>query len=160
PQHRNKADETGTSDLFQTATPDADVADQKCEKPNNDGHCGGVADAKGGSGEKKHMRGAGKADDPPHTRPGGAMPALGPDSLDEHGMPLAGNGGTEPGLSRRRIRELADWYKDETHRRYYDGTLDVPALDAELRAILREEVDLPEHVEIEFKRVMGLVFAM
>jgi len=49
------------------------------------------------------------------------------------------------GVNERRIRELADWYKDETHRRYNDGTLDVPTLDAELRAILREEVDLPEH---------------
>jgi putative DNA primase/helicase len=70
------------------------------------------------------------------------------------------NGGIEPGLSRRRIRELADWYKDETHRRYNDGTLDVPALDAELRAILREEVDLPEHVDIEFKRVMDVALAV
>ena len=34
------------------------------------------------------------------------------------------------------------------------------ALDADLRAILREEVDLPEHVEIEFKRVMDVVFEM
>jgi hypothetical protein len=66
----------------------------------------------------------------------------------------------EPGMSQWRIRELSDWYKDETNRRYNDGTLDVPELDADLRAILREEVDLPEHVEIEFERVMKLVFAM
>ena len=33
-------------------------------------------------------------------------------------------------------------------------------LDAELRAILREEVAFPEHVEIEFERVMQVVFAV
>jgi hypothetical protein len=88
------------------------------------------------------------------------VPDQGPDPLDEHGAPRAAtNGGAEPGISRQRIRELADWYKDETHRRYNDGTLDTPELDAELRAILREEVDLPEHVEIEFERVMQVVFA-
>jgi hypothetical protein len=72
--------------------------------------------------------------------------------------PLAGNGG-EPGLSRRRIRELADWYQDEGHRRYSQDRLDTPELDAELRRILRAEV-FPEHVEIEFERVMDVVFAV
>jgi hypothetical protein len=38
--------------------------------------------------------------------------------------------------------------------------LDTPELDAELRAILREEVAYPEHVEIEFERVMQRVFAI
>jgi hypothetical protein len=66
----------------------------------------------------------------------------------------------EPGLSHRRLQELADWYKDETNRRYNANTLDTAELDAELRAILREEVDLPEHVEIEFERVMKIVFAV
>ena len=42
--------------------------------------------------------------------------------------------------SRRRIQELADWYADEGHRRHNAGTLDTAALDAELRAILREEI--------------------
>jgi hypothetical protein len=32
--------------------------------------------------------------------------------------------------------------------------------DAELRAILRDEVAFPEHVEIEFERVMQVVFAV
>jgi hypothetical protein len=68
------------------------------------------------------------------------------------------DGGTEPGLSRRRIEELAAWYRDETHQRYNENTLDTPALDAELRAILRKEVAFPEHVEVEFERVMKAVF--
>ena len=65
----------------------------------------------------------------------------------------AANGSAEPGLSRRRVRELADWYSDEGHQRYCDNTLDTAALDAELRAALAEEV-FPEFVEIEFERVM------
>jgi hypothetical protein len=50
---RYKADEMGTSDLFQTATAEIDVADRKCEKPNNDGHCSVVADRKGGNGDAR-----------------------------------------------------------------------------------------------------------
>jgi len=100
-----------------------------------------------------------KSDDLPYDGPVVPPPDLGPDRLDSHGAPLAGNGGTEPGLSQRRIRELADWYRDETHRRYNENTLDTAALDAELRAVLRKEVAFPEHVEIEFERVMQAVFA-
>ena len=51
PQHRYNADEMGTTDLFQTATAETDVADRKSEKPNNDGPCCGVADEKGGQGK-------------------------------------------------------------------------------------------------------------
>jgi hypothetical protein len=53
PQHRNNADEMGTSEPFQSATADADVAVQKSEKPHNDGHCCGVADQNGVSGEER-----------------------------------------------------------------------------------------------------------
>jgi hypothetical protein len=52
-QQRNKADEMGTSDLFQGATPESDVADRKCEKPANDGHCCTVALEKGGNGDAR-----------------------------------------------------------------------------------------------------------
>ena len=51
PLHRYNADEMGTSEPFQTATAEHDVADRKCEKPNNDGLCSGVADQKGVSGD-------------------------------------------------------------------------------------------------------------
>jgi len=40
-----------------------------------------------------------------------------------------------------------------TYWHYNKNALDAGALDAELRAILRKEV-FPEHVEIEFERVM------
>jgi hypothetical protein len=63
-----------------------------------------------------------------------------------------GNGG-EPGLSSRRIQELATWCSDRAYWHYSPNALAAGALDAELREILRKEV-LPEHVEIEFKRVM------
>jgi putative DNA primase/helicase len=66
--------------------------------------------------------------------------------------------GTESGLSPRRIRELADWFEDQGYQRHCKGNLDTAELDADLRLILREEVAFPEHVEIEFERVMQLVF--
>ncbi len=68
-----------------------------------------------------------------------------------------GNGG-ERGLSSRRIQEHADWYSDQAYWHYSKNALDAGALDAELRAILRKEV-FPELVEIEFERVMKMVFA-
>ena len=81
-------------------------------------------------------------------------PDLGPDDLDDHGAPAQA-----ARLTSWRILEIVDWYKDQTNRRYNDDTLDTDALDAELRALLRAEV-LPEFVEVEFKRVMDLVFAV
>jgi Protein of unknown function (DUF3631) len=48
PEHRNNADETGTSELFQSGTAETDVPDRKCEKSANDGPCSGVADRKEG----------------------------------------------------------------------------------------------------------------
>jgi hypothetical protein len=53
PQHRNNPYETGTSEPFQSATAETEVADRKCEKPSNDGPCCGVAVQKGGSGEER-----------------------------------------------------------------------------------------------------------
>jgi hypothetical protein len=101
-----------------------------------------------------------KSDDLPYHGPVVEVPEqLPPDPLDEHGAPRAPNGGIEPGLSRRRIQELADWYQDEAHRRLSADRLDTPELDTELRRILRAEV-FPEHVGIEFKRVMNVVFAV
>jgi len=66
---------------------------------------------------------------------------------------------SEPGISARRIQELADWYADEAHHRHNGGSLDAAVLDAELRAILREEVASPEQVEAAFERIMRIVFA-
>jgi hypothetical protein len=50
PQHRNNATAAGTSTTFQNATPDPDVAFQKCEKPLHPSDCCGVADQKGVNG--------------------------------------------------------------------------------------------------------------
>ena len=52
PLDRYNADETGTSDLFQTATYNPDVADRKCDKSANGGHCSGIADGKGSIGDR------------------------------------------------------------------------------------------------------------
>jgi hypothetical protein len=50
PQHLNKRDEMGTSDLFQTSTVKNDVEVRKSQKSNNDGLCLGVEVAKGDPG--------------------------------------------------------------------------------------------------------------
>jgi hypothetical protein len=70
--------------------------------------------------------------------------------------------GEEPGLSLRTIRDLADEYRDQTYAEYQrNGGADVDhrPLDAWLRHRLREMV-LPEHIELEFERVMEAVFAI
>jgi hypothetical protein len=68
----------------------------------------------------------------------------------------ASTNGGEQSLSSRRVQELADWYSDQAYWHYSPNALAAGALDAELRAILRKEV-APEHVEIEFERVMKAV---
>jgi hypothetical protein len=59
----------------------------------------------------------------------------------------------EPGLSSRRVQDLAEWYSHQAYWNYSKNALDAGALDADLRAILRKEVS-PWHVEIEFERVV------
>jgi Protein of unknown function (DUF3631) len=49
-QHRNNATAAGTSTTFQNATPEPDVAFQKCEKPLGPSDCCGVAVGKGDNG--------------------------------------------------------------------------------------------------------------
>jgi hypothetical protein len=73
--------------------------------------------------------------------------------------PLAGDGG-EPGLSRRRISDLAEQYQDLAYRNAQanGGDTRTAECDAWLRAILRDEVAFPEHVGVEFERVMAEVF--
>jgi hypothetical protein len=54
PKHRNSTDEMGTSGTFQSVTDSPDVTLQKCEKPNNDGHCNGVTAERGGEVVRVH----------------------------------------------------------------------------------------------------------
>jgi putative DNA primase/helicase len=160
-KQRNNADEMCTSDLFQNETAETDVSFRKCEKSNNDGLCFDVSVGEAGLGGKTMRTARSKSDDLPYDGPVVEVPEQPADPLDEHGAPLAAtptNGGTEPGLSRQRIRELADWYSDQGHQRHCEDRLDTAELDTELRMILREEVAFPEHVEIEFERVMQVVF--
>lgn len=46
----------------------------------------------------------------------------------------------EPGLSSRRVQELAEWYSHQAYWHYSKNALDAGALDADLRAILRKEM--------------------
>jgi hypothetical protein len=163
---RNTATDLFSKDFspFPSATSQNDVADKNDEKPFDINHVADVADKNRGGAEKKGIAPASttklKSDDLPYDGPPVAVPNLGPDDRDEHGYPLAGNGSTEPGLSRRRIRELAGQYQDRAYANAHEtgGDTRTAECDAWLRAILREEVDLPEHVEIEFERVMQVVF--
>jgi hypothetical protein len=59
----------------------------------------------------------------------------------------------EPGLSSRRVQDLAEWYSHQAYWNYSKNALDAGALDADFRAILRKEVS-PWHVEIEAERVV------
>lgn len=54
PLHRYNATAAGTSAHFPSATPEPDVAFQKCEKPPSDGHCSGVASQGAGKGPPSH----------------------------------------------------------------------------------------------------------
>jgi hypothetical protein len=66
--------------------------------------------------------------------------------------------GDEPGLSSRRIRELASWYIERADQRRNGGAgLDQESLDVELSRVLRDEV-LPEFLDVEFERVLDEVF--
>jgi putative DNA primase/helicase len=75
----------------------------------------------------------------------------GPEPLDGHSEPIA------PGLSPRRVSELASWGRDLAERLRDGADLDQKKLADELRRVLREEV-LPEHVEVELDRVMAELF--
>ena len=89
------------------------------------------------------------------------VPDLGPDPLDEHGAPHPARPhplSSEPGLSLYTIRELASWYEEEGDRRRVGLDLDQAALDRDLRRRLAELGVFPEFIEIEFERVMQVVF--
>jgi Protein of unknown function (DUF3631) len=128
PDNRTQAHEMETSEVFKPDTADPECPVAKCEKPNNDGVLSSCPVAKG-----KGQRAEAAA---PTSR------------------------GTEPGLGEWRIRELADRYSERAYvsAQENDGDTRTPELDAWLRATLREEVAFPEHVEIEFERVMQAVF--
>jgi hypothetical protein len=168
PQQRNNADGMGTSGPFQSATAnvsvavqsattgtdvptgadvavqnatvESDVAVRKCEKPNNDGLCFGVAVAdpqKGGCGEESPNGGGNNK------------------SADDN---KSDTGDQEAGLSSRRIRELADWYVNRAlDQQTRNNKVDSAELGTGLRQVLAEEVQ-PELVEVEFQRIMVEVF--
>jgi Protein of unknown function (DUF3631) len=70
------------------------------------------------------------------------------------------NGSDEPGLSRRRIRVLAEQYQERAYANAQTNGGDTRAADCDawLWQTLAEEGVLPEFVEVEFKRVMAEVF--
>src|SRR5262249_7037030 len=163
PDNRTEGDEIRTSDISKVDSQDNGSPVPKSEKPINEGLLSPCPVAKGGAGKKTHVRTKVRRDeikstssDPLYTGPQVPVPDLGPGPLDEPGQPVATSNGTAaPGLSRRRLQELADWYAAKPYYQY--TPIDAGHLDGELRAILREEV-FPEHIEIEFQRVKKAVW--
>jgi AAA domain-containing protein len=103
-----------------------------------------------------------KSDDLPYADPVVEVPDLGPDALDEHGVPRGGAKTAGPPLTQGQARDLAEQYHDRAvaeHNTSPTGDVDSEKLDAWLRASLRAEVP-PELVEAAFKQVMQLVFAV
>lgn len=69
--------------------------------------------------------------------------------------------GQDAGLSQWRLQQLAPSYADRAHALMHEqGTtdIDLARLDAELRQKLSDLGVRPEHIEIEFERVMAEVF--
>lgn len=70
-----------------------------------------------------------------------------------------GGNGLAPGLSQRRIVDLAHWYTERAYATAQEtgGDTRTAELDSGLRQVLAEQV-LPESIEVEFERVMAEVF--
>jgi len=158
PDIQTERDEIRTSDISKVDSQDGGCPVEKREKPNNDGVLSTCPVAKGGPGAKTHVRTAGpksKSDALDYRGPVVAMPEQPPDTLDEHGQLLAAtNGNTEGGLTQERRAELAEW----RCKWITDGEKPNDVDDA-LRMMIREELDDPNQVEVEFERVMK-VFAV
>jgi hypothetical protein len=69
-----------------------------------------------------------------------------------------GNAAARP-PTQGRVRELVDWYKDETYRRYNENRLNSAELDHDLRDTLIKEVP-PEMLEAVFTQIMDLALAV
>jgi hypothetical protein len=134
---RTECDEIRTSDIFEVHSPDDGCAVSKCENPNNDGPLGTCALSNGGNGQSTQRPKPGEPRSPEWRRLG----------LEPH-----------------TIEELARWYlgRFEAERKTPDGDADPEAqdrVDAELRAVLADYGVFPEFIEVEFERVMKVVFA-
>ena len=168
---RTQCDEMGTSDIFEVDTTAAGCPVAKCEKPNNGGLVSGCPVAMGGTGKKTRVETIQSSDGMPayhgpvfgsplnYAGPVVPVPDLGPDSLDEHGRPLAASPGS-PGLSARTIRAVADEYTERGYANAQEtgGDTRTAELDAWLRQRLAELGVRPEHVEAEFERVKAAVW--
>jgi hypothetical protein len=67
---------------------------------------------------------------------------------------------TDKGLSCYLVRQLANWYLGKfEEERLETGTVQQQVLDVELRALLVDHGVFPEFIQIEFERVMKVVYA-
>src|SRR5262249_27400301 len=98
----------------------------------------------------------GKSDDLPYMGPVVAVPDLGPDALDEHGVPRGAAKTAGPPLTQGQARDLAKQYYDKAvaeHETGPSGDVNSGRLDGWLRGILRTELGHDE-VEAAFRQIM------
>jgi hypothetical protein len=143
----------GTSGIFKPDTAEPECLVAKSQKSNNDRLVSGCPVAKRGAGERGVTPTLElKSDGLPYQGPVLPVPDLGPDPLDDHGVPL------EVGLSSHLIRKLGSWYREQhSHRRNGGASLSPEAqasLNGELRRMLHDEGVLPEFLNVEFWRVV------
>jgi len=142
----------GTSELFQSVTDDSVLHFEKCEKPNNDGPCYAVTLLRGEEGEG--VKGSPDTGNIRENNPDGNNP----DGNNPHGNNLDGNIPTS-NLPQRIIVGLAEEYMGRACANYREtgGDTRTTELDAWLRQRLAEEGVSPEHIEVEFRRVVATV---
>jgi putative DNA primase/helicase len=190
PEHRNKCDEMGTSDVFQSGTAETDVPVRKSQKSNNDGLCSDIPVGEAGLGGESAKQSPSFV---PVTflgiepfapcahccKTGGVVHHvrdnrhLARPSVPLHEdcvadwfaaaelAPRAGDGSI--GLSVRTIRELAGEYQERLYSQYQGrGSTDVDSrpLDAWLRQRVAALGVFREHIDAELARVMDVVFAI
>jgi hypothetical protein len=177
----------GVGDLFQSSTAENDVEVRKCEKPAKNGACCDVEVGKGengknardrafevvgrapagsrclfcGKGGEAHLvrrRGERELD---HAHLACAEKAWGDPQPPATSSPPPANGGDrEAAVSSRHIQRLTDEYQDRAYAnaRATGGDTLTAECDRWLRRKLADEGVRPEHIEVEFERVMAEVF--
>jgi putative DNA primase/helicase len=149
-------DDTGTDNSLFTRTTRTKSPAQPPPGPSGPSKNRNVGSSVDGPGRVTRERGTpiyrGKSDDMPYTGPVVDVPDMGADGVDEHGGPVAAQDNSpEPG-SLDWHRKLAAWCD-----KWIAEGEDPNDLDDALRMMIREEIDDPSRVEVEFEKVKRLV---
>jgi hypothetical protein len=155
PDRWTASDEMGTSAISQADNSASVVRSENAKKPNNDGP---LSTCPLGAGETGNACVSSAGSDFPYTGPIVTMPDLGPNPLDEHGVPHATKAPPPP-LTAGQARDWRDWSLDwATAQRAANHDFTTAHLEAELRIKLRAELP-PDEVEAAIKQVVDLLFS-